>query len=146
MHSLNTFGARTNHRQPRTHKTHHGPNLGEAITFPLIVFSTSFNRATSKWHFVLGLLEFSQLGFSQFWGSITSRANFKLQWDLKQSCSPHQELSNNILHVAYTPGNRVDSRLLMVGSQIVSLTPDLSFDHNLCFKCTNGSCERILDI
>jgi len=24
--------------QIRTHKTHHGPNLGEAITFPLIVY------------------------------------------------------------------------------------------------------------
>ncbi len=25
--------------QTQTHKTHHGPNLGEAITFPLIVYS-----------------------------------------------------------------------------------------------------------
>jgi hypothetical protein len=39
MHNLSTFGARTSHGQTRTHKTHHGPNLGEATTFPLIVYS-----------------------------------------------------------------------------------------------------------
>jgi len=51
-----------------------------------------------------------------------------------------------MLHVACTKGNRVDSRLLMVKSQIVNLILDLSFGHNLCFKCPNGSCEPILDI
>jgi hypothetical protein len=45
MHSLNIFGARTNHRQTRTHKTHHGPDLGEATTFPLIVYSVHFHEA-----------------------------------------------------------------------------------------------------
>jgi hypothetical protein len=44
-----------------------------------------------------------------------------------------------------TQGNQVDSRLLMVGSQIVNLTPSLSFGHNLCFKCPNGSCKPNLD-
>jgi len=34
----------------------------------------------------------------------------------------------------------------MVGSQIVNLTLNLSFDYNLCVKCPNGSCEPILDI
>jgi hypothetical protein len=32
------------------------------------------------------------------------------------------------------------------GNQTVNLTPGLSFGHNLCFKCPNGSCEPILDI
>jgi len=32
------------------------------------------------------------------------------------------------------------------GNQIVNLTPGLSFGHNLCFKCPNGSCKPILDI
>ncbi len=41
---------------------------------------------------------------------------------------------------------RVDSRLLVVGSQIASLTPGPSFDHNLCYKCSNDSCKAILDI
>ncbi len=34
----------------------------------------------------------------------------------------------------------------MVGSQIANLIPSLSFGHELCFKCPNGSCEPILDI
>ncbi len=39
MHSLNTFGARMSHGLTRTHKTHHGPDLGEATTFPLKMYS-----------------------------------------------------------------------------------------------------------
>jgi hypothetical protein len=35
---------------------------------------------------------------------------------------------------------------LMVGSQILNLIPGSSFDHNLCFRCPNGSCKPILDI
>ncbi len=38
VHSWNTFGVRTNLVQPQTHKTHHGPDLGEATTFPLILY------------------------------------------------------------------------------------------------------------
>jgi hypothetical protein len=41
VHSLSTFSARTNHKQTRTHKTHktqHGSDLGEATTFPLIIY------------------------------------------------------------------------------------------------------------
>ncbi len=34
----------------------------------------------------------------------------------------------------------------MVESQNVNLTPCLSFCHNLCCKCPNGSCEAIFDI
>jgi hypothetical protein len=55
VHNLSTFGARTSHGQPQTHKTHHGLDLGEATTFPLIIFLCLSTRATSKWHFVLGL-------------------------------------------------------------------------------------------
>jgi hypothetical protein len=53
VHSFSTFGARTSHEQPQAHKTHHGPNLREATTFPFIV--RLFTGATSKWHFVPGL-------------------------------------------------------------------------------------------
>jgi hypothetical protein len=41
-------------------------------------------------------------------------------------------------HVTCTQGNWVESQLLVVGSQTVNLTPDLSFGHNLCFRCPNG--------
>jgi hypothetical protein len=49
-------------------------------------------------------------------------------------------------HATCTQQNWVDSWLLVVGSQFASLTLNLSFDHNLCFRCPNGSCEPILDI
>jgi len=49
-------------------------------------------------------------------------------------------------HATYTQGNWVDSWLLMVGSQIANLTPNLFFGHNLCFRCPNGSCKPSLNI
>jgi hypothetical protein len=49
-------------------------------------------------------------------------------------------------HATCMQGNRGDSWLLMIGSQIDNLIPSLSFGHNLCFKCPNGSYEPILDI
>jgi hypothetical protein len=39
VHSWDTFGIQTNHMQTHIHKTHHGLDLGEATTFPIIVFS-----------------------------------------------------------------------------------------------------------
>jgi hypothetical protein len=49
-------------------------------------------------------------------------------------------------HVVYRQVNWVDSWLFLVGSQIGSLTPHLSFGHNLCFRCPNEQCEPILVI
>jgi hypothetical protein len=49
-------------------------------------------------------------------------------------------------HATYMQGNRVDSQLFVVESPTANLTLDLSFGLNLCFKCSNGRCEPILDI
>ncbi len=38
MHSWSILGARMSHWQIQTHKTHHGLDLGEATTFPFIVY------------------------------------------------------------------------------------------------------------
>ncbi len=51
-----------------------------------------------------------------------------------------------MLHSTYTHRDQIDSRLLVIGSQTVNLTPDPSFNYNLCCKCSNGSCKAILDI
>jgi len=40
----------------------------------------------------------------------------------------------------------IDSRLLVVGSQIANLTPGPSFAHNLGCRCPNCQCEGIFDI
>jgi hypothetical protein len=77
---------------------------------------------------------------------ITFCSDLRLGRGLKQSCSSPRELFNGVLHSNCTHRGRVDSRLLVAGSQTVSLTPDLSFDHNLCCRCPNGSCEAIFDI
>jgi len=69
-----------------------------------------------------------------------------LGWGLKQTCSSPWELSNNVSHFTCTPRGRVDSWLLVVGSQIANLIPDPSFCHNLCCRCPNGSCEAIFEI
>jgi hypothetical protein len=46
-------------------------------------------------------------------------------------------------HATCTQRNQGDFQLLVVGSQIVNLTSGLSFGHNLCLKCSNGSCKSI---
>jgi hypothetical protein len=63
MHSWSTFGARMSHGQIRTHKTHHGPYLGEATTFPLIVYFVPLHKA----HIQMALFsQDSQMGVSKF--------------------------------------------------------------------------------
>jgi hypothetical protein len=42
-----------------------------------------------------------------------------------------------MLHATCMQGTQVDFRLSVVESQIGNLTFDLSFGHNLCFKCQN---------
>jgi hypothetical protein len=51
-----------------------------------------------------------------------------------------------VFHSTCTHRGRIDSRLLVVRNQTTNLTPDPSFDHNLCCRCPNGSCEVIFDI
>jgi len=94
----------------------------------------------------VGVPKSCQMGLPRLWSLITLRANLWSKYSLKQSCSFHQELSNRMWHVPCSQVNRVDSRLLVVGSQIGSLTPGPSFGHNLCFRCPNEQCEPILDI
>jgi hypothetical protein len=136
-----------------THLTHHSPNSREATTFPHIVYSilcaspcgphpNGFLSQDSQ----VGVPKLQQLRFPRLWGRITSCANLWSQWGLKQSYSPRQELSKGMSHAVCRQGNQVDSWLLVVGSQIVSLTPDPSFAHNLCCRSPNGSCKAIFDI
>jgi hypothetical protein len=49
-------------------------------------------------------------------------------------------------HVTCMQGSQGNYQLLVIGSQIDNLTPNLFFGHNLCFNYPNGSCEPILDI
>jgi hypothetical protein len=105
---------------------------------------------TPKWHFVLGFpsgsLEIPKIGTFVALGPIILSKDLRLKWRVKQSYSLCQTLSNSMSHATCTQGNRGNSWLLVVGSQIANLTFGPSFGHNLCLKCPNGSCEPILDI
>jgi hypothetical protein len=50
---LEHFGARTNHGQPRTNKTHHGSDLGEATTFPLMIYFVHGHKTSTQMSFCL---------------------------------------------------------------------------------------------
>jgi hypothetical protein len=68
MHSLNTFGARTSHEQTQTHKIHHGPNLREATTFPLIVYFVPLHEAQIQMTFCLGTPKWKSQNFQTIYG------------------------------------------------------------------------------
>jgi hypothetical protein len=151
VHRWSIFGARTSHKQTQIHKTHHHSDLGEKHHLPPYSIICASPRDPHPNGILsrdsqMGVPKLPKLGLLWLWGPITSRADLRLRWGLKQSCSPCQEVSNSISHVIFTQGNQVDSWLLMVRNQIANLTLDPSFGHNLCFRCPNGSWELILDI
>jgi hypothetical protein len=45
MHNLSIFGAKTSQGQTWTNKTHHALDLGEATTFPIIVYFVPVHEA-----------------------------------------------------------------------------------------------------
>ncbi len=93
-----------------------------------------------------GVPKLSRFGLPGLWASITSRPELGSGQSLNQSCSSRRDLSNAMSHSRCRLREEVDSRLLVVGSQTVSLTPGHSFAHNLGFRCPNGQCEASLDI
>jgi hypothetical protein len=93
-----------------------------------------------------GVLKLSRFGLPGLWAFITFRPELGLGRGLNQSCNYPQELYNGVSHFTCTNRDRVDSWLLVVGNQTISLTPGPSFDYNLCCKCPNGSYKVILDI
>jgi hypothetical protein len=137
-----------------THKTHHGPDSGEATTFPHIVFSATLHGGYIQMAFFLGTPKLESrnypetvlVGVPGLWALITPDCRVWSQRGVNQSCIPCQDLSNAMLHYQFGGREEVDSRLLVVGSQIASLTPGPSFAHNLGCRCPNGQCKAIFDI
>jgi len=74
MRSWNIFSSRTSHEQTWTHETHDGPNLGEAIIFPFIVFSMLSHDANTQMLICCG---------SRLWGPIILCVDLQLSWGLK---------------------------------------------------------------
>jgi hypothetical protein len=128
--------------RPGLKGSHHLPPY--SILVPL--HGAHIQMAYLSWDPRVGVQKSRQQGLPGLWSPITLRADLGWKCNLKQSCSSRRELSDGMWHVVCNQVNRVNSRLLVVGSQIAKLTPDLSFAHNLCFRCPNEPCEPILDI
>jgi len=74
-----------------------------------------------------GVPKLSKVELLGLWEFISPSSNLRLEWGLNQSYSSPQELSNALLHSFCRRREEVDSWPLVVGSQIVSLTPGPSF-------------------
>ncbi len=116
----------------RTHKTHHGPDLGGSHHLPPYSILCDSPRGGIQ----MAILSRDSRAFSglpRLWGFITFGADLRWTRRLKQSCRSRRDLSNGMSHVQNwrTPG---------------SSTPGPSFGHNLCFRCPNEQCEPILGI
>jgi hypothetical protein len=85
-------------------------------------------------------------GVPGLWELITLDCEVWSQRGLNQTCSPRRDLSDDVLHSQFEGREKVDSWLLVVGSQTASLTPDPSFAHNLGYRCPNDQCEAIFYI
>jgi len=103
-------------------------------------------NGTFSWDSQNGVLKLSRFGLLGLWAFIIFHFDLQLRQGLKQTCSSPRELSNGVSHFTWTHRNQVDSWFLVVGSQTANLIPGLSFDHSLCYRYSNGSCEAILDI
>jgi hypothetical protein len=131
--------------------THHGPGSGGVTTILPIVYSALL-RSTHTQVVVCPRTPKVEsrncpgFGLPRLWDIITSRPDLRSGRGLNQTCSPLRELCNAGSHSPRTRWERVDSRLLVVGSQTASLTPGPSFAHNLGCRCPNDQCEAISDI
>ncbi len=128
--------------RPELEESHHLPPYSILCVAP----PRSRPNGYLSWDSQNGVPKLSWLGFPGLWAVTTSRPNLRSGRGLNKSCSSPQELSDAVSHSPIARQDRVDSRLLMVGSQIGNLTPDLSFTHNLGCRCPNDSCKAILDI
>jgi hypothetical protein len=131
--------------------THH--TLGSGVSYHLTPYSILCDSSRG-WHpnglFVPGVPKSRNFGLPRLWTLITFGADLRSSCRLKKSCRSRRDLFNGMLHVLCSQVFRVDSRLLVVGSQNWqtpgSSTLEPSFVHNLCFRCPNEQCEPILDM
>jgi hypothetical protein len=125
-----------------TRRSHHLPPYSILCVTPSHLHPNgTFSRDSQG-----GVPKLFQFGLLELWQLITPCSNLQLGWGLKKNYISPWELSNGVSHSTCTHQGRVDSWLLVIGSQIANLTPGPSFIHNLCCRCSNGSCEAIFNI
>jgi hypothetical protein len=148
---MHAFGVGTSHGLTRTHMTHHGPDSGGGTTILPIVFFVPLHHTCTRMALFPGTPKVESrncpgFGLPGLWDIIASRLNLRSGQGLNQTCSPLRDLSNAVLHSSRACREWDHSRLLVVGSQIASLTPGPSFAHNLGCKCPSDQCKAILDM
>jgi len=143
-HSGTPLGVGTSHGHFGPRDTSR-PGLGGSHHLPHIVFSTprfgdyiqmALFPGTPKLE-SRNCLETIPGEVSGLWELITPDCKVWSRQGLNQTCSPRRHLSKDVLHSQFGGREKVDSRLLAVGSQTASLTPG---------PCPNGQCEAIFDI
>jgi hypothetical protein len=127
---------------PRLGGGHHLPPYSILCVTPRRLHPNGFLSRDSQ----SGVSKLFRFGLPRLWTVIASRPDLRSGQGLNQCCSSRQKLFNAVLYSPSARRGRVDSRLLVVASQTVSLTPGPSFAHNLGCKCPNDSCQAILDI
>jgi hypothetical protein len=144
MHSSNTFGVRMSHRQIQTHKTHHSPNLEEATTFPLIVYSMPGHETNTQMSFCLGTPKWESQILTTWTPTTLEVHNFTcrppIEMRFKAKLYPSLRIFPTVCH---TPPACKEIEAIFDSHP---LTHNFFLGHNLCLKRLNGSCEPILDI
>jgi hypothetical protein len=123
-----------------THKIHHGPDSG--VSHHLTPYSILCIRPR-EWYPNVTFSRDSRNGVPKLsrmcLGWTPGTLNFEY-------CSPHRDLSNDVSHSPSARRERLDSWLLVVGSQTGNLTLGPSFAHNLGCRCPNDQCKAIFGI
>jgi len=130
------------------------PRLGDATTIPHIVYSVTLRHTYIQVTLFPGTPKLESrnptkcpgFGLPRLWEVIAPRPDLGSWRGLNRSCSPRRDLSIDVSLSRIGHQELVDSRLLVVKSQTVNLTPGPSFTHNLGCRCPNWECEGIFDI
>jgi hypothetical protein len=85
-------------------------------------------------------------GVLGLWELITPDCGVWSRQGLNQTCISRRDLFNDVSQSRFEGQEKVDSWLLVIGSQTDNLTPGPSFAHNLGYRCSNGQCEAIFYI
>jgi hypothetical protein len=136
------------------HKTHHGPDSGVCHHHTPYSILCDARGGYIQMAQIPGTPKLESRNCSEtvpggvpgLWKLITPDCKLGSRRGLNQTCSPRRDLCNGVSHSQFGLREEVDSRLLVVGSQIASLTPGPSFAHNLGDRCPNAQCEGIFDI
>ncbi len=118
MRSCNTLSAHMSHGDTQTHKTHHNPNLGEATTLPLIVFSVHGHGPYTQMSFCLGSSKILEIGTLMTLEAHNFLCRPPIGVRSKEKLFPCWELFKGMWHTTWKKVNQGDSWLLVVRNQI----------------------------